>query len=127
MIVRRVLKQSGINALVEESADGEQGLLRIEREQFDVVFCDYHLPGDNGLTILNFVRAAGIDTPIIMLTGIGDERLAVEMIKAGANDYLHKDKLNAEPLMHALTQPLRLRRAEQERDAPERRQEALTK
>src|SRR3569832_443668 len=115
MKVRRVLKQSGINALVEECADGEQGLLRIEREQFDVVYCDYHLPGDNGLTILNFVRAAGIATPIIMLTGIGDERLAVEMIKAGANDYLHKDKLNAESLLHALTQALRLHRAEQER------------
>lgn len=127
MKVRRVLKQSGINALVEECADGEQGLLRIEREQFDVVFCDYHLPGDNGLTILNFVRAAGIDTPIIMLTGIGDERLAVEMIKAGANDYLHKDKLNAETLLHALTQALRLHRAEQERVEAERRLEEANK
>jgi len=127
MLLRRVLASSGLNASIVEAIDAQAGLAHLKDEHFDFAFCDYLLPDDNGLAVLGAARAAGIATPIIMLTGHGDERLAVDLIKAGANDYLHKGKLTAETLLHSLTQVKRLHKAEQECIEAERRLEEANK
>src|SRR3569832_2731271 len=77
------------------------------------MFCDYLLTDGDGLSLLKRVRAAGIEVPFIMLTGHGDERLAVEMMQARANDNLPKDQMTPEALAQALTHVLRLHKAEQ--------------
>jgi PAS domain S-box-containing protein len=55
-----------------------------------------------------------VETPIIMLTGQGDEQTAVELMKAGATDYLGKSALTAERLAHLLRQAMRLHEAQQQ-------------
>jgi PAS domain S-box-containing protein len=70
------------------------------------------MPGHTGLEVLRKARAALVETPIIMLTGQGDEHIAVELMKAGATDYLSKSALTPERLSHLLRQTLRLHEAE---------------
>jgi len=73
----------------------EAGSVAEAREQLrtgqpDVVLLDYRMPGENGMALLHEVAASAGAPAVIMLTGQGSERLAVEAIKAGAYDYLAK-------------------------------------
>ncbi len=121
MTVRRAIKSSGINAEMEEAPNGKTGLRLLQEQTFSCAFLDYLLPDSDGLSVLRAARAAGVGTPIVMLTGHGDERLAVEMMQAGANDYLPKGKITPESLSHSLRHAMRLHQAEQDRLAAERR------
>ena len=59
----------------------------------EVIFADYRLPAFNGLRALQIVRGRGLDTPFILVSGtIGDE-LAAAIMRAGADDFIPKDKL----------------------------------
>src|ERR1017187_3995520 len=65
---------------------------RIERNDFDVVICDYNLRDWTALDALEIVKASGKDVPVVVLSGsLGDEA-AVECIKFGATDYVLKDR-----------------------------------
>ena len=68
-------------------ADGERA---VARGDVDVVLLDLVLPDGSGLELLRRVRATPLGPPVVMLTGHGDVRLAVEAIRAGASDYLVK-------------------------------------
>ena len=80
----------------------------------DAVLLDDQLPDGDGLGLIRQARAQGLPTPIIMLTGQGDEMLAVELMKAGAADYLAKDGLTPEGLWRSLRGVLRFRQAQAE-------------
>lgn len=111
---RRALLSSDLDVEVAEADRGAEALVRLASEPFDGVLLDFQLPDANGLEILREVQARGIATPIIMLTGLGDELVAVELMKAGAADYLPKAKLTSEALARTLRNAVRLRRAEAE-------------
>ncbi|HHN81673.1 MAG TPA: PAS domain S-box protein [Methanomicrobia archaeon] len=64
---------------------------RLDHHVYDCVLCDYQLPDGNGLDLLRFFRARHTFRPFIMLTGQGDEDIARETFKSGANDYFPKD------------------------------------
>ncbi len=122
MSVRRQLKSVGSGITMVEATCGREALERVREENFNCIFLDYLLPDSDGLSVLTDIRGESIDTPVIMLTGHGDERLAVELMRAGAADYLPKGQLSTELLEHSLRNALRLHGAEQER---KRAQEAL--
>ena len=73
----------------------------------DCVLLDYLLPGKDGLEVVRDLRSSGNQVPVIVLTGQGDERLAAEVIRAGATDYLPKNGLTAELIGRALRNALR--------------------
>jgi len=62
----------------------------LERTQFDVILLDMDMPGISGMDILELLRDRGDDTPVVVLTGVGDVELAVRAMKLGAFDYLTK-------------------------------------
>jgi PAS domain S-box-containing protein len=64
---------------------------RLVQNDYDCVLCDYQLPDGNGLDLLRFFRTRHSFLPFIMLTGQGDEGIAREAFKSGANDYFPKD------------------------------------
>jgi signal transduction histidine kinase/CheY-like chemotaxis protein len=78
---------------------------------YDCVFLDYNIPGGDGLTLLRGIRQAGLEVPVVMLTGHGDEQVAVELMKAGAVDYVAKGSVTPERLAASLRYAVELARA----------------
>ena len=72
----------------------------------DVVLSDYSMPQFNGLEALEILQKSGNACPFIIVTGAIDEETAVACIKAGANDYLVKDRLTRLPsaIKHSIQQ-----------------------
>ena len=73
-----------------QAFDGEEGLVRLFRERFDVVILDVMMPKLNGYEVLEQMRAAGDNTPVLMLTALGQAADQVKGLRAGADDYLSK-------------------------------------
>jgi signal transduction histidine kinase len=115
LTVKRLLAEARIEAELVERRDRGSALETLSRETFDVALLDYNLPGTDGITLLRDLRGRGIRTPVVALTGQGDERIAVEMMKAGAADYLNKNALTAERLERSVRYAIALHRAEEER------------
>jgi len=76
--------------------------------QFDLALVDYHLPRASGLDLLAKIRSLplGQQPAVVMLTGSGNESVAVEAMKRGAKDYLKKDDVDVPSLMRALQNAL---------------------
>lgn len=86
--IRSGLEQA--NYAVEVARDGEDAWFRGETEDYDAIVLDLGLPRLDGLSVLRRLRAAGIATPILILTARDGWREKVEGIDAGADDYLTK-------------------------------------
>jgi signal transduction histidine kinase len=76
---------------VELARDGEQGLAMAEAAAYDLIAVDQNLPAMDGLSVIQALAARGPYPPTIMITGAGDEGIAIEAMKLGANDYVVKD------------------------------------
>lgn len=111
-VVQRALKAAGVEMEWTECYDCASAIATLQQQQFDCVFLDYHLPDGDGLSLVQQVRGLGITVPLVVLTGQGDEQIAVQVMKAGACDYLSKDKLTPDALYQILRYTLRLHRAE---------------
>lgn len=86
----------------------------------DCILLDYSLPGKNGLVLLKEIKALFNYIPVIMLTGQGNERVAVQAIKEGAYDYLVKSDITKDSLdraVSAATKGFRLERQLEETTA----------
>jgi len=86
----------------------EKAMLELGRDHYEVVLLDYQLPGADGLHVLAQIQElpAGRQPAVIMLTGSGNEAVAVEAMKRGAKDYLAKADLRAAPLTRAIRSAL---------------------
>lgn len=69
---------------------GEDCLSILTKDFYDAMIIDYHLPSMNGMELLKYIRKKGIKTPVVMVTGGGNECVAVEAIKKGASEYVVK-------------------------------------
>lgn len=75
---------------VEVAENGVQGLAMVEKEKYDVIFCDIKMPEMDGDEVLDKLVAMGIDAAIVMISGHGDINSAVACIKRGAFDFIPK-------------------------------------
>lgn len=82
------LRQAGHDA--ELAIEGREGLARARQQHFDMLIVDRMLPEMDGLAVVKSVRAAGITTPVLMLTAMGAIADRVEGLEGGADDYLVK-------------------------------------
>jgi diguanylate cyclase (GGDEF)-like protein len=80
---------------VEEAVDGASALAAVERGDFHCVLLDLHLPDLTGLDWLRQFPVARARPPVVLLTALEDERVAVAALQEGAQDYLVKDQLTA--------------------------------
>lgn len=86
---------------VLQAANGREGIESHSTFKPDCVLLDYRLPDMDGLEVLSVIAPQG--TPVIMLTGEGDEDVAVGAMKGGAFDYVTKDQLEASRLSNAIS------------------------
>ena len=75
---------------VETAENGVQGIAMVEKEKYDVIFCDIKMPEMDGDEVLDRLVAMGIDAAIVMISGHGDINSAVACIKRGAFDFIPK-------------------------------------
>lgn len=108
----------------QEAQDGQKGLDTLANKLFDCVLLDYSLPGMNGLEVLKEIRTRYPFLPVILLTGQGNEAVAVTAMKLGSQDYIPKKILNPSALQRAVERAVEhvdlVRRMEQYRNDLER-------
>lgn len=90
---RRAIQKGMSNFEISECVCAEDAVDFIvnQKNNFDLIVSDYNLMEMNGLDMYHVLREHGIETPFVILTGSGDEFLAVKALKEGVDDYLIKD------------------------------------
>ena len=78
------LKEAG--HVVDVANDGKEGLFLAGAEHYDVMIVDRMLPGRDGLSLVQVLRAAGNDTPVLFLSALGSVDDRVKGLKAGGDD-----------------------------------------
>jgi len=102
--VNRALRELGPQYDLREAANGRDGLRLVSDGEFDCILVDYQLPDINGLDLLVELRARQKrPTATVMLTGKGNESIAVEAMKLGAHDYLPKSALGPAALHRVIS------------------------
>ena len=86
--LKEILGDEGYDVDVAE--DGPAALAKVDKERFDVIFCDIKMPGMDGTEVLDKLVADGVDSAVVMISGHGDIDTAVECIKKGAFDFIQK-------------------------------------
>ena len=89
LVLEHTLREEGCDVVV--ASDGNAGIVALQSETFDCVITDLRMPGIDGLNVLAWVRDHQPEVEVVMLTGHGDVKDAVEAMKQGAWDFLIKD------------------------------------
>lgn len=96
-VVRAILSAAGLR--VSEAADAFSALDLIDRQRPHAVLLDITMPGMDGLGLLDNLRHRGVEVPVVVLTGHGDEFTATQCLEAGADAFLDKPPERAELLL----------------------------
>lgn len=75
---------------VKEAEDGPSALKIVEKENFDLIFCDVKMPRMDGIEVLSKMKENGVEAPVVIMTGHGNVETAVEALKKGAYDFIQK-------------------------------------
>ena len=107
----RAFRLAGHEAVVCDNP--ARALELIKSEPFDLIFSDVVMPGIDGLKLLEQVRAAGVTTPVVMMSGQAHIEMAVKATRLGALDFLEKP-LSTDKLLLTVQNALKLERLERE-------------
>ena len=107
----RAFRLAGHEATVSDRASRALELVRTQ--SFDLIFSDVVMPDKDGITLLEEMRAAGVTTPVVMISGQATLDMAVRATRLGAHDFLEKP-LSTEKLLLTLETVLKLKRLESE-------------
>ncbi len=102
-LYRRSLTEAfGGRLVLMEGSSGDSGLAAIEQAEPDCVLLDYSLPGRDGIEVLKRIRPGHKHLPVILLTGQGNEVVAIQSMKEGAQDYITKAAIAPKTLGHII-------------------------
>jgi len=94
----KALTAAGFDYSLSHTSTVSSALNQIKHKQITCVLLDYFLHGSDCRTNIKKINALSPYLPIVVLTGQGDELVAVDLLKAGAQDYILKSKLTGESL-----------------------------
>ena len=86
--LKEILMDEGYDVDVAEN--GIQGVEMVDKEKYNIIFCDIKMPEMDGIEVLDKLTKMGVDSAIVMISGHGDIDTAVECIKKGAFDFIRK-------------------------------------
>src|SRR5215467_10471903 len=107
----RAFRMAGHEATVCDNV--AKALELAKSDHFDMIFSDVVMPGKDGLTFLEELRASGVNTPVVMMSGQAHIEMAVRATKLGALDFLEKP-ISSEKLLLTVENALKLQRLENE-------------
>ena len=114
------LEEAGFTCQWERVETQAEFLASLDTPDYDLILADYSLPAFDGLTALKLSLERDLDMPFILVSGVLGEEIAIESLKAGATDYVLKDRLSR--LRPVVRRALREREEQRER---KRAEEAL--
>ena len=109
--ISRAFRLAGHEAAVCDNAG--RALELVKSQPFDLIFSDVVMPGKDGIAFLEELRALGISTPVVMISGQATIETAVRATKLGAVDFLEKP-LSTDKLLLTIDNVLKLARLEEE-------------
>lgn len=95
-LLSRFLQRNGFET--EAAHTGHKGLTRFQEQHFDIVLCDFRLGDKDGKDVLQEIKTISPQTIVIIITGYSDIKVAVDVIKMGAFDYITKPLIPDEVL-----------------------------
>jgi diguanylate cyclase (GGDEF)-like protein len=110
-VIEGILTEDGY--MVCTASSGQEALHALEREFFDIVVTDLVMPGMSGVELVSMIRDRWPEQEIVVVTGVGDVKTAVEAMKHGATEYLLKP-IDRSVLLRALESILQSRRLRDE-------------
>ena len=113
-LVREMLIETGINKFNLEHVERiSEGLNRLRQDNFQVILLDLSLLDSHGLEIVDRVCNVAPYVPVLVLTGLDDETLAIRAVQNGAQDYLVKGQMVGNQLVRAIRHAIERKRAEE--------------
>jgi len=112
LIRERLAERADARVDLQRARHLSEGLARLAANAYDVVLADLSLPDSQGIATFERVYEAARDEPIVVLTGLDDEELALRAMRTGAQDYLVKGRLNGELLIRSLRYAMERKQAE---------------
>ena len=100
--IERALKQAALAFICSEVSSTEEALEACQTRAFDCAIIDYNLPGQDGLAGISALHEHLPYMAIVMLTGTGDETVAVQAMQRGALDYMSKKNMDAESIRRSV-------------------------
>lgn len=91
-LVLRALARGGYDVTSVRVETEEQMRAELARVEWDVIIADYHLPTFDGMAALKLLQSSGKAIPFILISGTGSEETTIEVVRAGARDYVRKDR-----------------------------------
>ncbi len=123
-LLLREIRRGGFDPVCHRVASAEEMSEALIQERWDLILSDYVMPGFGGLEALELFQQKGLDTPFIILSGHIGEELAVAAMKAGASDYIMKDRMaRLVPAIERALQEADIRRAHDRANAAFRESE----
>jgi len=119
VLLIQYLQNNGCPATHERVWDPATMENALERETWDVVLCDYQMPGFGVLPALEILRRRGLDLPFIVVSGVVGEELCADLMTAGAHDFIVKGRLSR--LIPAIHRELREAEARREQELARRK------
>ena len=102
LILEKVIKSISLrNIRFSAVTKLAQAVSLLKKDKFDLVISDLTVPDSRGLETFHGLRAVAPKTPIIILTGMDDESMAIRAMREGAQDYLIKGEITASLLLRA--------------------------
>lgn len=102
-IYQRTFTKGGYT--VDIAADGQQGLDKSQKTKFDLILLDIMLPHVTGIDVLRSIRTSGAinhETPVYLITNLGQEDIIKEAFTIGADGYLIKSQLRPQEILHEI-------------------------
>ncbi|MBV9895066.1 MAG: hybrid sensor histidine kinase/response regulator [Chloroflexi bacterium] len=117
-LIREMLRDSGPRKSTMDLSFADRlsgGLERLRSEKFDLVLLDLTLPDSSGLETFESVHSAAPSVPIVVLSGLDDEAVAVRAVQFGAQDYLVKGQVDGGAILRSMRYAIERQRLEDAR------------
>lgn len=102
IIFKEILKYSGTPFSLTNVSTLEKAMFMLEQNCYDVILLDLGLPDSSGLETLQKIQLMKVVPPVVVMTGLDDEVMALEALRSGAQDYLVKSKLSSENILRSV-------------------------